>query len=237
MAQLVIGELTAELNYKAIKNVHLSVYPPDGNVRVSVPRSMSEDTIRAFVISKLNWIKGQQQKLRNQEREAPREFINRESHYYNGERYLLKVVERNTRGMIELRHNSLVLHIKTGSTVEQRRRLLNEWYRKQLKASIPAIIEKYEKILNVKVAEFGVKRMKTKWGTCNPTAGRIWINLELAKKPPECLEYIVVHEMMHLLEPSHNKRFVLLMDRFMSKWQFYRDELNRLPVRHEDWAY
>jgi len=236
-----VGNFAVAVSMKDIKNVHLSVHPPEGGVRVSAPLGMSEDTIRVFVISRLAWIKQQQTKFRQQEREAPREFINRESHYFNGERYLLKLVPsegiEKLENKIVLKHKTMELHVRTDASIESRALVVSEWYRQQLKQAVPVLITKYEKLMKVKVAEFGIKKMKTKWGTCNPTAKRIWLNLELAKKPSECLEYIVVHEMAHLLAHSHNDQFVALMDKFMPKWRFYKDELNRLPVRHESWEY
>jgi hypothetical protein len=198
---------------------------------------MEMETIRVFVISKLAWIKQQQKKLKNQEREAPRDFIERESHYFQGKRYQLRVIEVEEKPKVELNHKYLTLYVRPKSDLTKRQDILNQWYRKQLKQDIPQLINKYEKLMNVNVADFGVKRMKTKWGTCNPKDCRIWVNLELAKKPQECLEYIVVHEMVHLLEASHNNRFITLMDLFLSKWRLYKDELNRLPVCHERWKY
>lgn len=238
--QFKLGNIPIAVSMKEIKHVHLSVHPPEGRVSVSAPVGMEKDTIRVFVISKLGWIKRQQTKLRQQEREAPREFINRESHYFNGERYLLKIVPlapSQGAAHVQLKHKTIELHIRSDASTESKAMIVGEWYRQQLKQTVPNIIAKYQKMMKVEVAEFGIKKMKTKWGTCNPNARRIWLNLELAKKPPECLEYIVVHEMTHLLEPSHNDRFVTLMDRFMPKWRFYKDELNRLPVRHENWDY
>lgn len=234
---LQLGRMPVAVSRKDIKNVHLSVYPPEGRVKVAAPRNMELDTIRVFVISKLAWIKKQQAKLRGQEREAPREFINRESHYFNGQRYLLKVVEHHGAARVVLKHKTIELHVRPEASTETRHEALNDWYRQQLKLIVPTLIAKYEKRMKVTVANFGIKKMKTKWGTCIPHAHRIWLNLELAKKPAECLEYIVVHEMAHLLEPSHNDRFVKLMDKFMPKWRFHKDELNRLPVRHENWGY
>jgi predicted metal-dependent hydrolase len=231
-----LNELEIEVVRKEIKNVHLSVYPPNGRVKVSAPRSMSLDTLRVYLISKLGWIKKQQAKLRAQEREAPREYLDRESHYFKGKRYLLKVIE-HPFPKVELKPDTIELYIRPGTSRDKRHHLVSEWYRKHLKKSIPPIIGKYEKLMGVEVKEFGVKKMRTKWGTCNPDAQRIWLNLELAKKPAECLEYIIVHEMAHLIERTHNDRFIALMNKYMPKWKFYRDELNRLPVSHVDWGY
>ena len=237
MEQLKLGNITVDVVQKNIKNIHLSVYPPAGRVRISAPTRMDLATIRVFVISKLSWIKKQQTRLRNQEREAQREFINRESHYFNGKRYLLKVTERDAAPKVVLKHSAIELYVRPETDAVKRKSILDEWYRRKLKETVPSLIEKWEKKMNVQVKEFGIKKMKTKWGTCNRQAKRIWLNLELAKKPAECLEYIVVHEMVHLLERNHNDRFIALMTEFMPKWRFYKDELNRLPVSHVDWHY
>lgn len=237
MDRLQLGNIAIDVVQKDIKNIHLSVYPPTGRVRISAPTRMDLDTIRVFAISKLSWIKKQQTKLRNQAREAPREFLNRESHYFNGKRYLLQIAERDAPPRVELKHRKIELHVRPQSSNEKMKSILDEWYRQQLKGSLPALIQKWEKKMNVRVNEFGIKKMRTKWGTCNRDAKRIWLNLELAKKPGECLEYIVVHEMVHLLERNHNDRFVSHMNKFMPKWRFYKEELNRMPLRHENWGY
>jgi predicted metal-dependent hydrolase len=235
--QLKLGDMEVDVAFKNIKNVHLSVHPPTGRVRISAPSRMSLETIRAFAISKLGWIKQQQKKLQEQDRESPREYINRESHYVWGKRYLLKVSERNKAPSVELKHSQMLLWIRPGTNGIRRHAILEKWYRDQLKKAVPPLVAKWEPLLGVKVKRFFIQRMKTKWGSCNPGAGHIRLNTELAKKPPECLEYIVVHEMAHLLEPTHNARFRAMMDRLMPKWKFYLDQLNRLPVSHEDWVY
>ena len=232
-----LNDIDVEVIQKNIKNVHLSVYPPKGHVRVSAPESMELEIIRVYVISKLGWIKKQQKKLRAQERETLRECIDRESHYFNGKRYLLKLVECNAVPTIYLSHSTIVMQVRPGATEDKKRTILNEWYRQQLKERIGSLIPQWEKIIGVSVADWTVRKMKTKWGSCSPDTRTIRINLELAKKPPECLEYIIVHELVHLLEPSHNPDFVAYMDRFMPKWRLYKDELNSLPVRHENWGY
>ncbi len=236
-AQIDLGDMRVEVVRKEIKNLHLSVLPPQGKVRVAAPRHMNLDTIRVFVISKLAWIRAQQRKMLAQERETPREYLDRESHYVWGRRYLLKRVEKETAPAIELRHRRLVLQVRPGAGEARSQEILEAWYREQIRAAVPELIARWEPVMGVKVGRVFVQRMKTKWGSCNPSSGAIRLNTELAKKPPECLEYIVVHEMAHLLEPTHNVRFVSLMDLFMPHWQHVRDELNRLPVRHENWAY
>lgn len=235
--QMQLGGIVVDVVFKNIKNVHLSVYPPSGKVRISAPLRMNADTIRVYAISKLDWIKQQKNKLRAQERETPREYLDRESHYVWGKRYLLKVVEQDVAPAVELKHSKLLLRIRPGSGEEKKQAVLEEWYRQQLKEAVPPLIEKWQPLMGVNVERFFVQRMKTKWGSCNHGSGTIRLNTELAKKPWECLEYIVVHEMTHLLEPTHNQRFVALIDQFMSKWRFHREELNRLPVRHDTWSY
>jgi len=237
MQQLKLGNMAVDVHFKNIKNVHLSVHPPLGRVRVSAPTRMSLDTIRLFTISKLSWIKLQQRKLQKQERETPREYLERESHYLWGKRYLLAVRKTDDSPSVELKHSRMLLHIGPKTDQAKRQEILEHWYREQLKLKAPPLIAKWEKLMHVRVKKFYVQRMKTKWGSCNPSIGSIRLNTELAKKPRECLEYIVVHEMLHLLEPTHNERFIKLMDKFMPKWRFYREGLNRLPVRHESWEY
>ncbi|EAZ83050.1 M48 family metallopeptidase [Algoriphagus machipongonensis] len=237
MEQLELGNISIEVEQKDIKNIHLSVYPPYGRVRIAAPSKMKMDTIRVFVISKLPWIKKQQESLLAQERESPREFINRESHYFLGKRYLLKLIENDEPPKVEIDHKYIHLYIRNGTDQTKRKEILESWYRMELKKIVPDLIEKWEKKIGVQSNEYRIKRMKTKWGTCNTEAKRIWLNLELARKPVECLEYIIVHELVHLLERSHNARFIKYMDEFMPKWRFYRDELNRLPYSHVDWGY
>ena len=235
--KIALGEIAVEVVKKDIKNLHLSVYPPAGSVRISAPLRMNLDTIRVFAISKLGWIRQQQKKLREQERETPREYLDRESHYVWGKRYLLKVVERDVAPTVELKHNKMHLHVRPGASNEKKQAILEEWYREQLKQVVPSLIAKWEPHIGVKAERFFTQRMKTKWGSCRPEFRRIRLNTDLAKKPPQCLEYIVVHEMVHLVESTHNNRFITLMDQFLPHWRFCRAELNRLPVRHEDWAY
>ena len=232
-----LGDIEVNVVLKSIKNIHLSVYPPLGRVRIAAPLRMDLDTIRIFAISKLAWIKKQQEKLRGQARHSPREYINRESHYVWGKRYLMKVIEHDSPPFVELKHSALILHIRRGADEDKKQAILDEWYREQLKGEINLLIQKWAPHMGVETPSFIARKMKTKWGSCTPEAKSIRINLELAKKPPECLEYIVVHELTHLLEPTHNSRFIALMTKFMPKWRFYRDELNRLPVRHEQWSY
>jgi hypothetical protein len=237
VTKIELGEIDVDVVRKEIKNIHLSVYPPMGRVRISAPFRMNLDTIRVYAISRLGWIKKQQQKMRDQERESPREYLDRESHYVWGKRYLLKVIEKDAAPVVDLKHNKMILQIRPETSDDRKQVIIEEWYREKLKEAVPSLLAKWEPLMGVKVERFFVQRMKTKWGSCTPDAKSIRLNTDLAKKPPECLEYIVVHEMLHLLEPTHNCRFITLMDQYMPKWGFYKDELNRLPVRHEDWAY
>lgn len=232
-----IGDLCIDVVQKVIKNVHLSVHPPMGRVRISAPLRMDLDTIRVFAISKLNWIKKQQHKLRSQERDTPKEYITRESHYYLGRRYLLKVIEHNASPKVAIKYESMEMYIRPNTDTGKRQVILDGWYRQRMKEIVPGLIAQYEKAMKVQVSEFGIKKMKTRWGTCCRQANRIWLNLELAKKPRECVEYVVVHEMAHMLERYHNERFAALMDQYLPKWRFYKEELNRRPLRHENWSY
>ena len=236
-ARLRLGDLAVDVVLKDIKNVHLSVHPPEGRVTISAPKHMNLDTIRVFAIAKLDWIRRQQRKLREQERETVREYLDRESHHVWGKRYLLTVSESDEPPSIELEHSRMLLRVRPRTDENKRQALVEEWYREQLKEAVPPLLARWQPLLGVRVERFFVQRMKTKWGSCNHKARTIRLNTELAKKPAECLEYIVVHELVHLLEPTHNARFVSLMDRFMPKWQFHRQVLNRLPVRREKWSY
>ncbi len=230
MGKLVVGDLEIELIKKNIKNIHLVVLPPDGRVRVSVPKKQDDEALRLFIVSKLSWIKKQQVKFQKQKRQPAREYVSGESHYFLGERFLLNVIYTNKgKQGVELRNRTyLDLFVRESSTKEQRQKVMKEWYRRELKALIPPLIEKWEPLIGVKVNSWGVKLMKTRWGSCNITAGRIWLNLDLAKKNPACLEYIVVHEMVHLLERLHNANFVAYMDKFLPNWRSIRAELNGL---------
>ncbi len=237
VTKIKLGEIEADVTFKAIKNVHLSVHPPLGRVRIAAPSRMKLDTVRVFAISKLGWIKQQQRKLAAQERETSRDYVNRESHYLWGKRMLLTVVEQDQPPSVTVRVNKMILSVRPGADRGQRQEILERWYREQIRSKVPKLIERWEKHLGVKVERFFIQRMKTRWGSCNPATASIRLNTDLAKKPDQCLEYIVVHEMMHLLEPTHNARFIALLDRYMPQWQDRRQLLNRLPVRHEDWEY
>ena len=234
---LVLGDIAVDVVLKDIKNVHLSVHPPAGRVRIAAPRRTDMETIRLFAISKLSWIRQQQRKLLEQEREAPRDYIERESHYVWGKRFLMTVIEAEHRPAIELKHRQMVLTIRPGADEAKRRQVVEDWFREQVRGAAGELIAVWEPKLNVRVAKLFIQRMKTRWGSCNSRACTVRLNSELAKKPRECLEYILVHEMLHILEPTHNERFLALMSHFMPNWKHRRQVLNRLPVRHEDWVY
>ena len=234
---LKIGDLVIAVAMKDVKNIHLSVKPPLGAVSISAPLHMSENAIRAFAIGKLGWIKQQQAKLQAQVREAPREYLERESHYVWGRRCLLKIVEHDAAPHIALRHNRLVLSVRDTASAEQRAEIVERWYREQLRSKVTPMIAGWQQKIGVEMQRLYIQRMKTRWGSCNPQRGSIRLNTDLAKKPTECLEYILVHELVHLIEPTHSQRFVALMDKFLPSWPNLRDQLNALPVRHADWDY
>ena len=234
---LKLGTITVDVIQKDIKNVHLSVYPPTGKVRIAAPLRMNPETIRVFAVAKLGWIKKQQREMMAQERESPRDYVPRESHYLWGKRYLLTVVEQDAPPRVDLRHSRIMLTVRPATTPGRRHEILQEWYRRQLREAADRLIAKWEPALGVKVDRLFIQHMKTKWGSCSRTSPSIRLNTELAKKPRECLEYLVIHEMVHLIEPTHNSRFMELMDSHMPNWRFYRQLLNRLPVRHETWEH
>ena len=238
MNNIVINDIDIEVIKKNIKNVHLSVHPPAGRVRLAAPENMDEEAIRLFAISKLSWIKKQRKEFDTQERQSVREFLSGESHYFMGSRYLLNVIESSEKQRVELRNKKYMdLYVRPEHTKEKRERIVSQWYREELKRLIPEYIKKWEDTIGVTVNEWGVKLMKTKWGTCNEQDKRIWINLELAKKNPRCLEYIIVHEMVHLLERHHNDKFKAYMDEFLPNWKSIRDELNEMIYESSQWTY
>jgi len=236
--QIEVSGIPVEVVRKDIKNLHLAVYPPNGRVRVAVPSHVTDETVRLAVISRLAWIRRQQSVLEKQERQSKRELITGESHFVQGRRYRLNVIEQDAPATVVIRNSkTLELRVRPGSNQQKRERVLQRWYRQLLKEQIPDLLAKWKPVVGVQVEHWGVKRMKTRWGTCNKEAQRIWLNLELAKKPPACLEYILVHEMVHLLERHHNDNFRAYMDEFLPQWRLHRDELNRAPLAHEGWEY
>jgi len=238
MHQIEVNGLTVDVVRKKIKNLHLAVYPPIGRIRVAAPLLVDDQAVRLAVISRIAWIKRQQIKFEEQERQSAREYVSGESHYFQGSRYLLNIIEREGSGQVIVRDKKhLDLYVRPQADIFQRERILQAWYRAHLRAAIPPLIARWEVAIGVRIADWGIKHMKTKWGTCNIQARRIWINLELAKKSERCLEYIIVHEMMHLLERQHNEHFLELMNHFLPQWRQFREELNRAPLAHEAWEY
>jgi len=234
-SQLRLGDIVVEVTKKDIKNVHLSVHPPTGAVTIAAPRRMNMEAIRLFAISKLPWIKQNQKKLRSQDREPPRDYVDRESHYVWGKRYLLKLVPSDGPATIILKHKTIELHARKGLPADKLEAIVEAWYREQLKAAVPRLLEEWQPRLGVKAAKFFVRRMKTKWGSSNPQRRTIRLNTELAKKPPECLAYIVVHELSHFLSHRHDDRFLGVLDKHMPQWRSIRETLNSSPLRHEAW--
>jgi predicted metal-dependent hydrolase len=236
--QIEVSGLLVDVVRKDIKNLHLAVYPPNGRIRVAVPLLLDDDGVRLAVIERLAWIKRQQLKFQEQDRQSKREYVSGESHYFQGRRYLLNVIELDGPGKLVFRNKrTLDMFVRPGSTLLQRERLMRAWYRAYLRSILPPMITQWEQVMGVEVGALGIKEMKTRWGTCNIEARRVWINLELAKKTTRCLEYILVHEMVHLLERHHNEQFLAYMNRFMPQWRLHRGELNRAPLAHEEWKY
>lgn len=225
---ILINDIQIEVIKKKVKNLNLSVYPPDGKVKVTAPYRMNEETIRNIISSKLPWIRKQQNKISKIKWQPEKEYVSGETHYFGGKGYILDVIHTNKKQKVELKNNIIELYVHEDSTTEQRKKVMTEWYRGELKKQIPDLIVKWESNMGVKVNTWGVKSMKTRWGTCNPKFKRIWINLELAQKDPRCLEYIIVHEMVHLLERHHNKRFYDYMSLFLPEWKDIKTELNKI---------
>ena len=238
METLSISNLTIDIVRKDIKNMHLAVYPPHGRIRLSAPENTDSEMMRLFAISKIGWIKKHIKNFEAQPRETPREYISGESHFFQGKRYMLNIIERKGFNKVEIKGTKNInLYVRHNTSKEDKAIILKEWYRAEMKKQIPEILSKWESIIGVKSNEWAIKQMRTKWGTCNIEAKRIWLNLELSKKPIICLEYIIVHELVHLLERNHNDKFVSYMNQFMPKWRMYKTELNKLPVAHNDWEY
>ena len=233
-----MGDVTVEVVRKEIKHLHVGVYPPHGRVRVAAPVRLDDEAVRLAVASRLGWIRRKQKEFEKQARQSQRELVTGESHYFQGRRYLLDVIEGDGPPSVRLaRPTTIELRVRPGSDRQARDLVLQRWYRGQLRQQIPALLAKWESRVGESVAEVRIKKMKTLWGSCNATYRRIWLNLELAKKPPSCLEYIMVHEMVHFLERRHTDRFRELMDQIMPKWHLYREELNSAPLNHEEWEY
>jgi predicted metal-dependent hydrolase len=235
---LVVSGLKIQVIRKAIKNFHLAVLPPDGKVRVAVPHHVTDERVRLAIISKLGWIRRQQADFNAQPRQTEREMINGESHYLWGRPYRLEVIEQVGKHRIEIKGKTkLRLYVHAGTSIENRLSVLTSWYREQLKLKVDELVQHWSPVVKRSPNTCAIRKMKTKWGSCNIEAKRIWLNLELVKKPPECLEYILVHELVHLLERHHNERFRKHMDKFLPKWRESRTLLNKLPLAYEDWQY
>lgn len=237
MSQIELGNIAVDVRFKDIKNIHLSVYPPTGQVRISAPAHMNLETVRLYAVSKLDWIKAQQAKLAAQARETPREFLERESHYLWGKRYLLELRTTERPASIDVRPKKIIVSSPKAVSPDKLGERLDALYRSSLREKAEALIEKWEKRLDTQVNRLFIQKMKTKWGSCNHAARHVRLNLELAKKPPECLEYIVLHEMLHFFVQNHGPRFVELMDKHMPHWRQVRQTLNAAPLSHVDWGY
>lgn len=236
--QLEVGGTSVEVVRKDIKNLHVGVYPPNGRVRVAAPLRVDDASVRLAIIARLGWIRRKQAEFERQERQSQREFVTGESHYFEGRRYRLDIVESEDPPTVcVINNNRMALRIRPATDRAKREKILHQWYRRQLRDRIPPLLAKWEPKIGVRVAEVRIKKMKTLWGACKSADRRIWLNLELAKKPASCLEYIMVHEMVHLIELHHNERFQGLMDRLMPQWRLHRDELNRAPLAHANWRY
>lgn len=236
--RITVGGLTVDIVRKGIKNLHLGVYPPHGRVRVAAPLQVSDDAVRLAILGKLGWIRRKQAGFDAQPRQSKREMVSGESHYFLGRRYRIRVISHDGPGRVVLKSTTtLELYLRPETTAEQRERILQAWYRAQLRELIPPLLAKWQPVLGVQASAWGIRKMKTRWGSCNIEARRIWINLELAKKPVQCLEYVIVHELAHLLERRHDDRFIALLDTHLPHWREHRHLLNSTPLVHENWTY
>lgn len=235
-AYLTVAGIDVDVVYKDIKNLHIGVYPPMGRVRVAAPQQLDDDQVRLAVVQRLAWIKGHQERLRSAQRQSIREMVTGESHYAWGSRLRLKVIERPGTAHVEQDGDRLLLYVPEDADSEGRRQALDRWYRSQLRQAVPDVLSKWEPKVGVSVPKWSIRRMKTKWGSCNRETGHIWLNVELAKKHRESLEYLAVHEMTHLLERGHGERFTRLMDRNMPDWRQRQERLNQSRLAHEQWA-
>jgi predicted metal-dependent hydrolase len=232
---LQLGDIVIRVTRKKVKHVHLSVHPPNGRVTLVAPFNTRLEVVGAYATSKLHWIRKQQDKLRAQPRETPRQYVERESHYLWGRRYLMSIVERNGKPEVALDHRRIVLCVRPGSNRVKRAEVIHEWHKTLLHREVPPVIRRWEPRLGVQVQGYFLQRMKTKWGSCNRASGTIRLNTELVAKPKDLLEYVVVHEMAHLIEPSHSSRFVAILDEHYPTWRDARSELNDLPLAAETW--
>lgn len=234
--QITVGGLEVEVVRKPIKNLHLGVYPPNGRIRVAAPLGISDEAVRLAVVTRMGWIKRQQSKFDTQSRQSERSYVSGESHFFFGQRYRLNVIDGAPAGRVCIRNNrTLDLYVRTGSETPTRERVFLDWYRRELRTRAAPMMVSWAEVFGIDLPKWGIKRMKTKWGTCNIEAMRVWLNLELVKKPPQCLEYVIVHELAHFFERNHSDRFVAMLDQKLPRWRSIRDELNSEPLAHEDW--
>lgn len=233
---LQVGGIEAVVLYKPVKNLHLNVLPPVGKVRVTAPKNMNDDAIRIFLATRISWIKKMQANFRGQERQTPREYVSGETHCFLGNKYRLEVIYKNAKPFVELKgKNKIILSARPKSGLLKREQVMQEWYREELRKFLSKAIGKWEKKIGVRANDWDIRRMKTRWGTCNHKSKRIWLNLELAKKSENCIHYVIVHELIHLIEERHNDRFLALMNKHVPKWKNEKDELNRMILAHENW--
>jgi len=233
---LQVGGVEAIVLYKPVKNLHLNILPPTGRVRVTAPQNMNDDAIRTFLATRISWIKKMQSKFVRQERQTPREYASGESHYLFGSRYRLEIIEHDSRPKIEIKgKNKIVFYVKPETKTLKREKIMQEWYRDKLREYLDKTLPKWEKKIGTKAKFWGIRRMKTRWGTCNHKDKNVWFNLELAKIPEHCINYVIAHELIHLVEEKHSSRFTKLMDTYLPKWKNTKEELNQLILAHEDW--
>jgi len=231
-----VGGIEAVVLYKPVKNLHLNVLPPLGKVRVTAPQNMNDDAIRTFLATRISWIKKMQAKFKGQERQSPREYVSGETYYFFGKKYKLEVLETETTSNVEIKGKTkILLIIRPKANVLKREEIMQSWYRNELRKFLEKAINKWEKKIGVKACSYGIRRMKTRWGTCNHKKKNILFNLELAKKPERCIEYVVLHELLHLIEEKHSDKFIALLNKYMPKWKNEKEELNRLILAHEEW--
>jgi predicted metal-dependent hydrolase len=235
-SSITVNGLRVEIVRKAIKNLHLGVYPPNGRIRVAAPLAVNDEAVRLAVVTRLPWIKKQQAGFSRQERQSARRYVSGETYFLFGQRYRLRVVYGDDRSAVEIKKTkTMALRVPPGSDASAREKAMSRWYRQQLRGVAHPLVAKWSGLIGVAEPDWGIKRMKTKWGSCSKASRRIWLNLELAKKPPQCLEFVVVHELAHLIERTHNERFIKLLDRHLPNWRTVRAELNAAPLKHEIW--
>ena len=233
---LQVGGIEAVVLYKPVKNLHLNVLPPVGKVRVTAPQNMNDDAIRTFLATRISWIKKMQAKFKGQERQTPREYLSGETYYFFGKKYKLEVSEMDVTPSIEIKGKTkILLYIRPKTNTLRREETMQDWYRDELRVFLEKAIDKCERKIGVKVNDWGIRRMKTRWGTCNYKRKKVLFNLELAKKPENCIEYVVLHELLHLIEEKHSEKFTALLNKYMPKWKNEKEELNRLILSHEEW--